>query len=84
MSQVLWSTISQVLIQGIVNLRRMRPRQSSSGRSATPGAHLPGEMVVTSALDCVQMTLEALSGTSPLLGGSHLDHLTFVVTNFSS
>ncbi|CAL1714575.1 unnamed protein product [Somion occarium] len=64
---VLWSTISQVLIQGIVNLRRMRPRQSSSGRSATPGAHLPGEMVVTSALDCVQMTLEALSGTSPLL-----------------
>lgn len=61
-----------MLIRGLVNVRRIRTRSAYGSRSGTPipnaAAHLPGEMMITSALDCIQMALEALSGTSPLLG----------------
>lgn len=61
-----------MLVRGLINVRRVRARSTFSSGSATPvpnaATHLPGEMMITSALDCVQMALEALSGTSPLLG----------------
>ncbi|KAI0078724.1 hypothetical protein K474DRAFT_1593666, partial [Panus rudis PR-1116 ss-1] len=65
----LWATIAQVLLRGLVNLRRLRIRAASGSRGAThPAANLPGELMVTSALDSIQIAMEGLGGTSLLIG----------------